>query len=77
MDKLSDSVVTLALAILAGIAWLFRLEAKTNQNAIDLERLEKRQDNSDQQQDMIIEQLSDIREMTAEIRGVIRNKLDS
>ena len=77
MEKLTDGMVALFLACLAGLAWLFRLEAKANQNAIDIERLEGRADNSDARHDLILEQLSDIREMTAEIRGVIKKNLDN
>ncbi len=54
-----------------------KLDARVNQSVEDIDRLEKRQDSSDLRQDLILEQLADIREMTAEIRGAIKNKLDT
>lgn len=78
VEKISDGFVSLGLAVFAGIAWLLRLEAKSNKSVEDIDRIERRMDNYELNHAKILDDLGDIREMTAQIKGYLsmpdRNK---
>ena len=72
-DWMAEFVIAAIGSVVAGLIWLVRLEAKSNSNQKDLERLEAHLDalvdKHEALESKIIEKLSSIENMVSKIQG--------
>lgn len=73
---MTEAFVYLGLAGIAGIVWLVRLEGQYKQSAMRIDQLQRQVDihlNRDEiQHAKMLDELSEIKETTAEIRGFLK-----
>lgn len=73
---MTEAFVYLGLAGIAGIVWLVRLEGQYKQSAMRIDQLQRQVDihldRDEIQHAKMLDELSEIKETTAEIRGFLK-----
>lgn len=75
ISEWSDAIVAGFLALIAGIVWLVRLEHGTNKIKEIEDRLDDHIRNDDHAHNKMLDDLTTIRETTAEIKGYLSKNI--